>query len=574
MELLDIYNNIKNPLDEPDIIDKLIDIYGDNSTLALNLYDKLINQNKEGKVIGKEYSELRNRFVYGMFNKWKHEVLSMTKEEFIDLYRRGHYPPNFPDLRNYLKTIPDAKTKEEAFEYMYGHNVPSNIKDLFEGYYWDSIGFGTGWTHVSSRNVNAKKTKQIPVEHRLYLNVDSTAIYKIAMEFISKCEEMGIPYYFKFSPIGNRDDDIVVYSDSKHLPLFIDVLKKIKEENKDLLNVYHKPPILSGKIYDWLGYGSEPEEHKSSFNSKRANAISKGIENTTKEWVKDNLIKLINFRNNFIHFYEYIALAMVESKISNLKSTYKLYDDSSRNSSKGYDPNHALDMLGVKLIDLESIEFKNYVYKKVILNMEDRIISYCENPNYEFEIDVPVRNGKSIKFNQYDMVKTFRTISPKIRDNDPEFTNKVKENIIEESKKVGIDKNKYCFDVKRVYELSNNKSISKIDIPSKQTPTIQDNQIKKAKVVEPIKVVNKRDMVIHTNYVPSQYLLGRLQELLDYNPDMVIPYLYKNMNGIRVLLPYLVENNSELADKFVDEAVYKYPEIQSIYDKAHKYILY
>ena len=568
MELLDIYNTIKNPIDDPDIINTLIDIYGDNSTLATNFYDKIVDQHKSGKVIGKCYPELQRKFTLGIFNKWKKEVLSMTRDEFIELLNRGSYPKEFVDLRNYLKTMPEVNTVEELNHLKYGHDVPNNIKDLFEDYSWDSIGWGSGWTHVSSRHIYAKKKEQMPIEHRLYLNVNSTAVHRIAMEFISKCEEMDMPYYFKFNLMANRDDVIVIYSDTKHLTMFVDILNKIKEENPDLEGAFHEPPMLTGKIYDWLGYGTEPKEEKTSFNKKRSEAIAAGIDKTSKQWIKDHIIRMINFRGSFVHFYEYITVAMVETKLAELKSTYRYYDDCSKRDKNGYDPNYAYTKLGLKLIDLESIEFKDHLYKKLITNMEDRIISFCEDPNYKFKIELPVRDGNTLIFNQYDMDKAIKRIIPKIKTNDDQFVEAVRENILEESKKAGIDKNNFCFDTEMVFNLikENNNSVKK-EIPTKTKPIVDLSSIKE-KPVEPYKVVSKRDMVVHTSYVPSHKLIEELHDMVDNHFDDVLDYLYKNMSSIRTLLPELMKIAPRLATIFVDDAYIRYPEVQRIYEEA------
>ena len=575
MELLDIYNNIKNPIDDPNIINRLINIYGDDSTLASNLYDKIIDQNRSGKVIGKVYPELQRKFELGIFNKWKHEVISMTDEELQDLINNGVYPESFRKLKDYLKSMPEVKTLDELNNYKYGHDVPTDIKDLFENYSWDSTKSEQGWKYVSSRNIYAGKRESIKPEHELYLNVDSTAIHRIAMEFISKCEEMNIPYSFKYNEIANRDDVIVIYSDTKHLALYIDVLEKIKEENPDLNESFHQPPILSGKVTEWMGYGTTPREENTSFNLKRANAIESGINKTTKEWVKDHIIKMINFRGSFVHFFEYITVAMVETKIEELKSSYRYYDDCSKADKKGYDPDYALSQLGLKMIDLEAIVFKDTLYKELITNMEDRIITFCENPDFKFKIELPTRNENKISFNQYDMDNAIRKISPKIGDNDPDYQNNVRDNIIDESKKVGIDKNKYCFEVDMIFELINeSKNVVKKQVPTKSKQTQDITKIIKARAIDPIRSRDRRSMMVHTSYVPSKYLTKDLQELLDRNRELVIPYLYKHMSSMRILLPYLIKEDSDLADQFIDEAIDRYPELQEIYNSGNVRTLY
>ncbi len=568
MELHDFYNLIQNPIADPNVIHQLINIYGDDSTFSSNFYDKVLSQHKKGKSIGKCNGNLKNRFEVALFNKWKNEVLSMTRDQFIELHRRGSYPETFPRLRKYLRGVPDVKSIEEINQYKYGHDVPQEIKDLFEDYCYDSLGWGTGWEHISSRHINAKKTSQMKIEHRLYLNIDPTIIHRLAMEFISKCEALNVPFYFKFDLMGSRDDVMVIYSDTKHLPLFIEILNTIKKENPDINNSFFEPPMLTGKVYDWLGYGTETKDGKVSYNTKRVDAIEKAIDRTTKDWVKSNIIKMINFRDNYVHFYEYITVVMIEQKLRELKNTYKYYDDCSKNNKNGYDPNYALSHLGLKMIDIESIEFKDHLYKKLIVNMEDRIISFCENPDFEFNIDINIRDGKKLSFNKYDMERAFRKISTKIGKNDPNYEISVRDNIIEESKKVGIDKNKYCFDTYMVYKIINeNPEIVRKEVPVNKTGVVNNVKLKE-QVVDPFKVVSKRDMVVHTNYVPSQKLIAELQNLIDNDTDKVLTYMHHHLNAMRILVPYLVEHQPRIADMFVDDVIVRYPEVQAIYEDA------
>ena len=570
MELLDIYNNIQNPINDPDIINQMINISGDDSRFGFNFYDKMINQKKHGKAIINKDELLQDLFEVGTFRKWRSEVLSMTKEEINEFIKFGVYGEDFYKLRSYLKNIPEVRTMDDYNNIRYSHEVTKEIKALFDKYYWTVYNDSNSWIHVSSNNIYAKKKPEIQTEHELFLNVDSTVIHRLAMELITKCEELKIPYHFKMNTTCLRDDDFVVFTDTKHLHLFIEILETILLENPDLERSFHEPPILTGKINNWLGYGTSSEyKAEKDYMSKRVDCVESAINKTARDWVKDNIIKMIFFRDQYVHFYEYIAKSMVQDKIAELKSRYELHDDSSRLDKRGYDPDYALNKTGVKKTDLDFPQFFDYLYNQLIENMESRIISYIEDPNYTFEVKIDTRNDNKIVFNQFDLDKTLCKIAPKIRDNDPEFVDKVREGIDAECKAYGFDKSKFCFDVNMVYKFisEDGKSVMK-EVPYKEAERRNVPRPKKIKIPDPIRIVKKRNMVVSTNYVPSQKMTAELQDLIDNHTEKVLPYMHRHMSAVRILLPYLVEHHSRLADMFVDDVIIKYPEVQGIYESA------
>ena len=95
------------------------------------------------------------------------------------------------------------------------------------------------------------------------------------------------------------------------------------------------------------------------------------------------------------------------------------------------------------------------------------------------------------------------------------------------------------------------------------------------KVIEPKKVVTvKQSKLLHTTYIPSENLISKIDELLDYNPQKVIPFLYDHSDAIRVLLPVVIKKNKEIAQQFYDANIEKHPEIQAIYDRNSKVVLW
>ncbi len=106
--------------------------------------------------------------------------------------------------------------------------------------------------------MTAKKDQYPSIEHRLYLDIESLDTYKMTTYLVEKCDEHHLPYYFKFDQYADRDDTIVIYSSTENLTKYVEILHEIKKEHPELISRTKEPPVLTGKIDGWIGYGSEP----------------------------------------------------------------------------------------------------------------------------------------------------------------------------------------------------------------------------------------------------------------------------------------------------------------------------
>lgn len=109
---------------------------------------------------------------------------------------------------------------------------------------------------------------------RLYVNCDKCDLMELAKLFTDKCFSQEIPVYFKYA-IGseNRTDQMVIYSNLDNLSDYIAILQQIAQENPDIKKRCGKPPLLTGKIDEWIGIGDEPTVTDTSYTEIRANII-------------------------------------------------------------------------------------------------------------------------------------------------------------------------------------------------------------------------------------------------------------------------------------------------------------
>lgn len=437
MKYIDIYNNISNPLDDEDILDTLSEVYANRQFKLGGFYSSLV-ETTEKEYMGKYNPDESNKFYATAFNKWKNGIVSLTKEEFEQLKARKSYDDRLIKLRNYLKTVPDVTTEEEAKKIMSQNFQDDDLNNAMDDYRWDSTSWGTGWLHVKSRYLNGKRGTDFPITHRLYLNVEPVDIHKVANELIKKCDEYNVPYYFKFDEFGNRDDTLVVYSDTEKLPFYINMLKEIAKENPEIKSRSKRPPILTGKIDGWIGYGSEPKVRngkRSSFNLVRSDCIEKAIDEEYEKWFFLNENKKINYQGKEITLMDYIAILSAEKEINRMK--LRLANKPKSKTQEEYE-----NYLGYNEKDIESPALIQTIYAKI----REVIKLNWTNPQQRTK-DIEINNkSKKITISGF-IVKELKDLAlPYVMKHDNAFREKVKEKIKEISKKEGIDIKKYCFD--------------------------------------------------------------------------------------------------------------------------------
>lgn len=457
MELMELYNQIHNPIDDLSVIEKLINAYANSSKGFGGYYGQLTKTVQKEHNKGQYYREDADKFYAMLFNKWKNSIVAMTRDEFVELYKRGSYGQDFIKMRNYLKNIPDVSTMKEADEIFYGSKGDKELEDALEKYSWKSFGGGSGWIHVCSRYLTAKKDQYPNVEHRLYLDTESLDTYKMTTYLVEKCDEHHLPYYFKFDQYADRDDTIVIYSSTENLTKYVEILQEIKKEHPELVSRTKEPPVLTGKIDGWIGYGSEPAKtpdgQRHSFNEIRAKVLENSIGKVTKQWIMNHRNQQITYQGQKMLFQEYIAMKSTEKLIADLERRYISYEENDkkvaqRNGTR-YNPTTVNDRLGYTLQDVRSPQFKQNIYRVLRDKMISSIPQVCNGSYKDMDaINMNVRNGKQITFSGYDLKTIIQQLSINISKNDPNFISSVQAEIKNNAKQYGIDSEKFCFDTK------------------------------------------------------------------------------------------------------------------------------
>ena len=401
----EIYEKIENPLNDDEVVRKLIEGYSDELGTE-QYYKKLVSQ---------------------IFNDWKKDLTLNIKDDEIKKYNK-----DFPYLREFLKNTPYVKSAKEFFKIQRKVDVDEQLETIYSKY--TPFSHGESWTYISHNSINPSKYKKFIVDHRLYLNTENIDTYKVMELFRNKCKERELDYHFKFSDNGDRDDTIVIYSDDKKLSKYLEILEEIKKEEPEIVKRAQTPPMLTGKIDGWIGYGSEPKldedgKNTNSFNSVRSGIIQNAISKETIKWIREN--KELTKEDTGLN--EYLTKQIYDDII---KDKYRMY-------KSVYEP-----------------EFQEKILKKLendIAKNKSEILEGRFDGIKEFNID-----DINIEVDSEMIQRAFRPFSKKILKKDPSFLGKVRDAIKEEGLANGIDSEKFCFDIDKRDKLFNEDKTNEI----------------------------------------------------------------------------------------------------------------
>ena len=449
MKLMDLYNEIPNPLEDPEVIKKIYKAYVNKHSYDNDFYTSLLMT--IDKDPNSEYNkEDANEFYSLMFNKWKESVISTTEEEC----QKIGYDASYKKLQNYLKTIPDIHTEQEAHKILLSHYQDKELDYAMHKYNWENFGDGKNWFHVNSALLSSYRNVPGEVEHRLYLDPNVSETFKLLTEFVKKCDKYNLPYYFKYDVISQRSDPVVIYSDMNNLLSYVQILKEIKTENPDLISKFKEPPILTGKIDNWIGYGVEPTikdtDGKGSYNTIRADIIDEAISKNIDEWLKENANAKVMYEDQKIDLNEYLLLSAIKNVGYDLREKYNRQVMLDRamdfNQGKLYQENETRDKLGYQPSDINDEKIYEELYDAKIAKP---IVSDVVNGTSKFQDykSTKITDKKDAVLTKEHIRQAIDQFTYSVAQTEPDFRIKVMRDISELSALKGIDSDNFVFDV-------------------------------------------------------------------------------------------------------------------------------
>lgn len=407
---------IDNTLTE-DKLDKILEAYASD----IGYYGKIVKlncENKEKNLLNRSYAD--QLFLY-VFNTWKNELIKIYKEKrFIGKYQEMAYKViKFLEKKN-------PKDYREVLGIFYDDTIDKETEKAIDALKWSRIGEDSYWQYMHSHSIRFTE-KEIEPEHRLYINCNSTSTHQIVLEFIKACDALKLPYRLKFDIVGNRSDTLVIWADTKLLPKYIEILRKIKK-NPTITNCVHKPPILTGAIDGWIGFASEPKQEskkKLSFNTKREKHITEELSKLQKE-ILHKTAKVGQF-----DFFRSILDEIVNTTVNDTIKYAR--DDETFYKVKGY-----------RIADVKTKEFKKLV-KHYVYNHQQDILDYALGIKDTIDLSLPFKKSK-IVITFYKVNSCIKRAFCEYAKNNPNVKKVILEQLKNTASTYGIDKDRYYFD--------------------------------------------------------------------------------------------------------------------------------
>lgn len=386
MSLPNFIAGLSNPLDDKQNISQLLDEFVHGIA-----YESLIDIYRNDKVSGKIDQREIDKYYSSIFNEWKNSIVSIPKDRVLDMASRiGN---GFKLLYEFLKKQPDLYTKNGVDEVLYNrkNEEMNEVLDLLNPFKRSR----TSWTYITNNYVDIKDFKGFEIQHRIYLNIDSDKVFKVANLLREKCKELNIAYEFKFDDMADRADSMVIYCSDDNLLIFVKLLELIKRENKDLTNAFHRPPVATGVYKGWIGYGEEPSKDRTSYNVERAPVIRQGIGIAYGEWAVDIPKHNIRVGDKTMTYLDYLAYQLYKNFMEHQRDVYILGGSSRKATSEE-----------VKMYN--SKEYRNNVYSLIKRFVYDNKVSLTTLNNDQFNVMIPTIVGRDKKINQWDCEDVIR----------------------------------------------------------------------------------------------------------------------------------------------------------------------
>lgn len=254
---IELYEQIKIDKLDQTYLKNMIRFYVSEIPLSYHdFYASLLNVNHHTQ----DHRNLKEKqkLYEEIFQTWRNSICSLDKKTI-------QFPIDFVYKKEELTMLYQSLKKIITYQEM--------EKDTFvsQFFFREILGIETSkWCHLESRKINCQQGLIVPIHHRLYLNCQNSDIDFIIRRLLEKFKEKSLSYNLKFdtSEVA-RDDKIIIYTDTFHLLDYIEILKEFEREYPEIMKRTPNPPILVGKIDQWIGYGDEPEYEAESYNDLR-----------------------------------------------------------------------------------------------------------------------------------------------------------------------------------------------------------------------------------------------------------------------------------------------------------------
>lgn len=463
MKLIELYNTIKNPLDDEDVLKKIANAYVDSVKDYLPNMQYNLMRSADKMAYFKPAPVDIDRFYSLVFNMWKKGIINLPSDKMDELFKNHEIEADFLDLRFFLIAAPNLTTKEEIDHFFSNEEISEERRKALARYRWDRFARFNYETQICSRGIHFEGDFT-DISHALSINAEAMDTYFFATRFIEECESEGLIYYFTFDKNGDDDSTIVIYSSTELLERYIGVLKRMEEKYPNLFERITTPPILSGKIDEKIGYGTFPSWnlHERTpedsiiddvyYYEMRSVILDEVCEEESIKWILKNKDRKINSMPLIEAFAFICTLEFLESLKKRAEEEEKKEISAAREQKRRAQIENVIKELGYSKKEVASPAFQSPIYetiRKYILVL----LCYVSQRGYRTmpEITMTVRD-KKIAFTAILLDKAVKQIIRSYAISDPDFLNQIKEAAKQKAEAYNIDANKFCCEAGSVEE--------------------------------------------------------------------------------------------------------------------------
>lgn len=404
-----------------------------------------ISNSSEKKYTKKYDGDVKLLLDCAVFNTWKDSIIQMTIQKYEEIYgNQSEYDSmEFQELKMFLLQQKDFETREDFITFYKKIKSNNLLKKAYEKYSYE-IG-QSGWEYLDSTKLGIKKHGD--AVHRLYINTDFACLHEMIIRLMAKFEEKDLPFMMKYAiQDTTRDDTIVIWTDNTTLLDTINMLEEIRKENPELVERFSKPPILTGIIDGWIGYGSEPKETgKLSYNKKRCNLLKEAIDETTYNYFCENQNKEIKINGKSIKLKDYLSQVLLKRYGQYFET--KLLDIGNGISKE--DKDKMLEY--VKDDEIMAEEFLPYISSGVNNVLNGKNAKYNQNQTVVSTNFTEI--GKKIEFTIEDIYIAMGDLAFDISNIDKSYLDNLQKNIKKRCSQYEIDSGRFYVEPERIKSL-------------------------------------------------------------------------------------------------------------------------
>lgn len=291
--------SLEDPLKSDEAVQKVIDQY-----LEGNLDPDAVDA--EPTPEDEETKAAREALEAKLYSKWTDELRSMTQEQIDQGVEDGTLEkPAFESFRKEALRVIDAgqaNTPDElyvAFDKRLANVVTDEARrkerltQIFNRYGAPTI--GEDGSFVARSLYKSESTRLEDVQEVLYLGLNKKNSYDLVSQFVDSADEAGISYNIGGNlNTDKRSDAIQINVSTANLRASVAILKKIAEQNPQLLEDRGEPSPFTSNVDGWIGVASEPldayvdedgDAHIQTFLEKRSRIAKDAILGATYSWI-------------------------------------------------------------------------------------------------------------------------------------------------------------------------------------------------------------------------------------------------------------------------------------------------